>query len=48
LERRLLVSGLEQCPGCHPERLAAIILTIAMTNLFNRVNVTIRQRAGKP
>ena len=28
--------------------LAAIILMIAMTNLFNRVNVTIRQGAGKP
>ncbi len=28
--------------------LAAIILMIAMTNLFNRVNVTIRQVAGKP
>jgi AhpD family alkylhydroperoxidase len=27
--------------------LAAIILMIAMTNLFNRVNVTIRQRAGQ-
>jgi alkylhydroperoxidase family enzyme len=27
--------------------LAAIILMIAMTNLFNRVNVTIRQGAGK-
>lgn len=28
--------------------LAAIIIMIAMTNLFNRVNVTIRQGAGKP
>ena len=28
--------------------LAAIIPMIAMTNLFNRVNVTIRQGAGKP
>jgi AhpD family alkylhydroperoxidase len=28
--------------------LAAIILMIAMTNLFNRVNVTIRQGAGEP
>ncbi|MGH2479651.1 MAG: carboxymuconolactone decarboxylase family protein [Ktedonobacteraceae bacterium] len=28
--------------------LAAIILMIAMTNLFNRVNVTIKQGAGKP
>ncbi|MBV9231443.1 MAG: carboxymuconolactone decarboxylase family protein [Chloroflexi bacterium] len=27
--------------------LAALILMIAMTNLFNRVNVTIRQRAGQ-
>ncbi len=27
--------------------LAAIILMIAMTNLFNRVNVTIRQGAGQ-
>ncbi len=28
--------------------LAAIILMIAMANLFNRVNVTVRQVAGKP
>ena len=30
------------------KELAAIILMVAVTNLFNRVNVTVRQEAGKP
>ena len=33
--------------GCYDEKqLAAIILMIAVTNLFNRLNATIRQVAG--
>jgi AhpD family alkylhydroperoxidase len=38
----------EEATRHYDERgLAAIILMIAMTNLFNRVNVTIRQGAGQ-
>ena len=28
------------------KQLAAVILTVAMTNMFNRINVTIKEPAG--